>query len=321
MSANDTIDVEKAFTKPMTKIAESGPSWSGSGSGEKSHTHVAFDKIIEEQDDHHHRFGPPMRMMTSMRGRDIERLKLRSFFERLYDRLRGENDSGGIQPPPAKAERLRIEFLHRYNILWARSKLFRHYESDHDLLEDVVAEQILNDLRAYSNALRDYRFFRTEGDFLFSTDDLMSGLAKDIVSLENARSKLPNLQEGSQEAQDLAEQIGRMTKGIGQELLKAMNETTSGITKDKEFKDRQALWARLLMALGGGLALIGPMLIMVLHPEKLTALITTSCCVVGVAVMLAIVMRDSQPKDIVAFTAAYAAGLVVFVGSGGGGSS
>jgi len=174
--------------------------------------------------------------------------------------------------------------------------------------------------REPANALRDYRFFRTEGDFLFSTDNVMNGLAKEIVSLESAKTKLKSSQKGSQEARDLAEQIDGATKSIGQVLLKVMNETTSGITKDKEAKERQALWARLLIALGGGLALIGPMLIMVLHPEKLTALITTSCSVVGVAVVLAVVMRDSQPKDIVAFTAAYTAVLVVFIGSGGGNS-
>jgi len=60
-----------------------------------------------------------------------------------------ESGSGEVQLPPADAEKLRIESLHRYNILWARSKLLRHYETDHDLLDDAVADRILNDLHAY----------------------------------------------------------------------------------------------------------------------------------------------------------------------------
>lgn len=74
------------------------------------------------------------------------------------------------------------------------------------------------------------------------------------------------------------------------------------------------------MAVFGGLALIVPMLIMVLHPGLITVTTTTSVFVLVVSVLLAAVMKDAEPKDVVAAMAAYAAVLVVFVGSGGGGS-
>jgi hypothetical protein len=72
---------------------------------------------------------------------------------------------------------------------------------------------------------------------------------------------------------------------------------------------------RLLMAAFGGVALIGPMLIMTLHPTKVTNLVTTSAFVFVVAVLLAYIMTDATPKDVIGATAAYAAVLVVFVGT------
>ncbi|KAK3313287.1 hypothetical protein B0H66DRAFT_565763 [Apodospora peruviana] len=148
----------------------------------------------------------------------------------------------------------------------------------------------------------------------------MNELALEIATIEDARAKLKDMEADSDEAKSLLSTIDRLTEAASKRLLKAMNETTSGITKAKEVKERQALWARIFMALGGGLSLVGPMLIMVLHPTKLTALTTTSCFVTGIAVVLAVFMRDSQPKDVVACTAAYAAVLVVFVRIGGGSS-
>ncbi|KAH6671173.1 hypothetical protein B0J14DRAFT_656158 [Halenospora varia] len=74
-------------------------------------------------------------------------------------------------------------------------------------------------------------------------------------------------------------------------------------------------FAGLSFALFGGLVLIGPMLIMALHPTKITVLVTTTMFVLSVAIVLAWRMEDAQNKDIVAATAAYAAVLVVFVGT------
>ncbi|KAF2687524.1 hypothetical protein K458DRAFT_415749 [Lentithecium fluviatile CBS 122367] len=68
------------------------------------------------------------------------------------------------------------------------------------------------------------------------------------------------------------------------------------------------------MALGGGLALIVPMLIMVLHPTQVKSLVVTCVFVIAVAVGLAEFMDTAEPKDIIASVAGYAAVLVVFVG-------
>ena len=66
------------------------------------------------------------------------------------------------------------------------------------------------------------------------------------------------------------------------------------------------------MALFGGLVLILPMLIMVLHPRKTKSLITSSIFTMAFALVQAF-WADAK-TDLVLSTAAYAAVLVVFVG-------
>ncbi|KAK0725981.1 hypothetical protein B0H67DRAFT_642327 [Lasiosphaeris hirsuta] len=173
--------------------------------------------------------------------------------------------------------------------------------------------------RRVVSALRDYRTFRTEGESLFATKKLLSEVIKEIRALDDARSKLAHLPADSEEAQSLGEQIDQITKTTGEALLQAMNQATSDMVRQKVAKAKKALWSRLVTALGAGLALVIPMLIMVLHPTNLAKLATTTCFVVLVAAGLAMVMEDSQPKEAVAYTAAYAAVLVLFIGAGGGG--
>lgn len=71
----------------------------------------------------------------------------------------------------------------------------------------------------------------------------------------------------------------------------------------------------MVMAIFGGAALIGPMLIMTLHPSRNTSLITVSVATFLFALVLAIIANDSSGKDVLGATAAYAAVLVVFVGT------
>lgn len=113
-------------------------------------------------------------------------------------------------------------------------------------------------------------------------------------------------------------EIEKLRAKINRTFRDAVRTTISGLRAEREAKTKEALAARLVMALGGGLALVGPMLVMVLHPTRLIVVLTPSICVIAAAVCLAVFMVDSQPKDVLACTAAYAAVLVVFVGVGGG---
>ncbi|CZR57810.1 uncharacterized protein PAC_07699 [Phialocephala subalpina] len=78
---------------------------------------------------------------------------------------------------------------------------------------------------------------------------------------------------------------------------------------------KQAFTQRLFMGVFGGIALIGPVLIMRLHASENTSLITVSVATILFAIALAFGASDSTGKDVLAATAAYTAVLVVFIGS------
>jgi hypothetical protein len=121
----------------------------------------------------------------------------------------------------------------------------------------------------------------------------------------------------------------RSTEGISpSEIIKAMELTTGNLgfrELDQQGRlmraQKKALTERIVMAMFGGVALIGPMLIMTLHPSKNTSLITVSVATFIFALILAVGATDSTGKDVLGATAAYAAVLVVFVGTSSGGGS
>lgn len=253
----------------------------------------------------------------------------------LGSRSKDVKDARGTD---AMEESSKIEFLQQYNVLWARAKLLRHYNEPKDLVDDEVADRLQSDLQRYckaavdthfngsgcpsrcadshlANALRDYRFFTTEGQFFFPTSDhRMNSLAKDISQLEDMRSQLKRLPQESDEAKDLNKAVGEAGDKIGQAIRHTISRTTSDITQAQARKNRQTYVGRAWAALCAGAALLTPMIIMSRFRGEFTALITTYIFVVVVAYSLAKYMTESQPKDIFACTAAYAAVLVVFVG-------
>lgn len=84
----------------------------------------------------------------------------------------------------------------------------------------------------------------------------------------------------------------------------------------REIRERhEARSLRLTMALFGGVALIAPMLIMSLHQSLKVALITTSVATILFGIIIGFGAKDSSGKDVLGATAAYAAVLVVFVGT------
>lgn len=70
---------------------------------------------------------------------------------------------------------------------------------------------------------------------------------------------------------------------------------------------------RLMTAAVGGIFLVGPMWLMTLHNTRYTALISTSVFVFVFGVLMASSLE--KPMDVLSSTAAYAAVLVVFVGT------
>lgn len=78
---------------------------------------------------------------------------------------------------------------------------------------------------------------------------------------------------------------------------------------------RKAFTSRLIMALFGGIALIVPTVIMAKNQGINFSLITTAIATVLFALILALGATDSTGKDVLGATAAYAAVLVVFIGT------
>jgi len=75
------------------------------------------------------------------------------------------------------------------------------------------------------------------------------------------------------------------------------------------------------MALFGGITLMGPVLVIALYPGRTIVLVTVSITIVLFAFVLAFMAKNMPGKDILAATAAYAAILVVFVGTSSSPSS
>jgi len=82
----------------------------------------------------------------------------------------------------------------------------------------------------------------------------------------------------------------------------------------RESAEWKAFTRRLLWTLLGGLSLIGPTLLMVLHGGLRTTLATASACTVAFALVLALFSKES-PLTLVGATAGYAAVMVVFIGT------
>lgn len=87
--------------------------------------------------------------------------------------------------------------------------------------------------------------------------------------------------------------------------------------RDVTRQQHNAFVGRLVSALVGGIALVGPMLLMLLHKTFVTSLVTVSVCVFVFAFCMAYFSHDSMPRDIMVAVAGYAAVLVVFVGTSG----
>jgi VIT1/CCC1 family predicted Fe2+/Mn2+ transporter len=109
---------------------------------------------------------------------------------------------------------------------------------------------------------------------------------------------------------NLPESQGKYTNATLEGELGTFSQRTR-LVKDRSLR---AFLRRFVAALFGGITLVGPMLLMVLHKDKATDLSTTSVAVFLFAIVVAY-FSDAAPEMIVSVVAAYAAVLVVFVGT------
>jgi len=173
------------------------------------------------------------------------------------------------------------------------------------------------DIQSIAAALRDWQYWKENKRFMTASLTRMRALTTHLATIDFAKhvEQIGHFDEDNflhQAQQKLREHI--KLDFFSDEV----RERHNSVFMAAAIKQRSDFQRRLLIAVSAGLALIAPMLIMSLHQSKLTSLLTTSIFVVFVAILLAWVMEDAQNKDIVAATAAYAAVLVVFVGTGSG---
>jgi ABC-type multidrug transport system fused ATPase/permease subunit len=166
--------------------------------------------------------------------------------------------------------------------------------------------------------LKDYETFKRLDDpnglvdlkLLFGVEKLVSA---DALATPVTGETPENLTQREKSVQEKRNQVFRellQGKEVFDFFTAAGQEERKMVALAKKYVE---FASRLAFGLFGGFALIVPMLIMDLHPTKLTSLLTTSVFVVALAITLA-VTTTWEPKDIIASTAAYAAVLVVFVG-------
>lgn len=115
---------------------------------------------------------------------------------------------------------------------------------------------------------------------------------------------------------ELMKEYGLISEQQYQDLPPPTDHTIYGLRRLAAAKaDRKATKSqRLYHALGGGLALVVPMLIMAIVSSTICSLATTSIFVVVFSFVVAL-GSELKPQEILAVTAAYAAVLVVFVGT------
>jgi len=117
--------------------------------------------------------------------------------------------------------------------------------------------------------------------------------------------------------------LGREPPKLSRVLEKMIDQEPNGVLNFRELnkevrqaKERkQAVSERIWMGAFGGTAVIAPMLLMSLHRDLNTSLITSSVATALFALVLALAARNLKGQEVLGVTAAYAAVLVVFVGT------
>lgn len=109
---------------------------------------------------------------------------------------------------------------------------------------------------------------------------------------------------------------GQKIPGGGKYIL---NSSLKFRELDKDGREARArasaLAERIFMDLVGDTALIAKILVMTLHSSQTTSLVSVSVATILFALALAVFAKDAAGKYVFAATAAYAAVLVVFVGT------
>jgi hypothetical protein len=197
--------------------------------------------------------------------------------------------------------------------------VMRSRDEDDDENDEAALKDVMNDAKVlladYCNAVRDFDFMaermakardeEEDDPFQLATVNLL-----DLCSMRDAglvpTNDGPSLEVlyGRAEDRDNYEQRINILPG-------ASRHSRQDIVTKRQYLER------LGMGLAGGTALIIPMLIMVLRNDLITTLVTTAVATMLFAGALALLGTRLKGETVLASVAAYAAVLVVFVGTSG----
>ncbi|KAK3327037.1 hypothetical protein B0T19DRAFT_474898 [Cercophora scortea] len=200
--------------------------------------------------------------------------------------------------------RINLAELQRVRLRKLQSRLVRHvlkmtYKSQEE------PEDWEKDLQEYTKALQDYDYMTKcsqlrRDPFLVTgerfIDDYVIFRGMKVLGIEYDREwkrepePIPVPDPWEEDCQPIG---GTRNDNISKSWIKSFRE-------------------RVNMAVLGGVFLVGPMWLMMLHNTLYTSLVSTTICVVVFGFVIALLLE--KPMEVLSGTAAYAAVLVVFVG-------
>ncbi|KAL7953087.1 hypothetical protein V8C34DRAFT_297876 [Trichoderma compactum] len=160
-------------------------------------------------------------------------------------------------------------------------------------------------LKEYTQAVRDYDFIKTcvdrpDDPFIIASRRKLEAGILTFELLNFPRPEIPDSHGKDWSTIDIPPGTQKDTFGRGDLSQQAK---------------LRALIKRVAMAVFSGLFLLAPMWIMVLHPTTYTGLVLTTVFTFAFAIVMAVVLRGDSTIAVMSSTAAYAAVLVVFVGT------
>ncbi|KAJ5166688.1 uncharacterized protein N7482_005469 [Penicillium canariense] len=197
--------------------------------------------------------------------------------------------------------RINISELQRLRLRQLQHKLVQHaIDLRYDAMEPLGWAE---DLREYVQALQDYDYM---GKYILQPQDPF------IVTGERLIDRLM-LQAAMRDKENEADPL-HWAKCIVKWETSDIRPKPVGGTRDGNLRQTwlRGFQQRLGVAAVGGIFLIAPMWLIVLHRTLYTALVSTTVCVTIFGLLMALFLDGS--KDVLSSTAAYSAVLVVFVG-------
>ncbi|RYO96252.1 hypothetical protein DL765_011633 [Monosporascus sp. GIB2] len=228
------------------------------------------------------------------------------FEARLFAAATNRETPTPLFEPDRKEPRIRLRILQYMNIIYMKKLLTSEvaHIKPNRAVEHEQMSNIRRLMRDYIGAVRDLQYMLEPTSRFSRTDKVLRGLFYITRDPDSA----------------ILESEGILAnRWLDRETFDVIVPEYAGYggyygNLDREHAKAEGFFGRLLAAALSGLALIGPIFIMKLVGGLVVQLVVTSACVLLLGGVLSF-LEEMGKKDVVAATAAYAAVLVVFIGT------